>query len=133
MPELGTPGTVGAAGGQLPAATRHQDLISHSIPFCTSRSPIRRVEDWRASCRVTLGGSGRLRWTDYGGAWFPHTPPGVRREDRTRTLSASVHHRRFTLYGFSPELVVTNEERRTNAQLYDYRKNAAELRFVRQF
>ena len=24
MPELGTPGTVGAAGGQLPAATRHQ-------------------------------------------------------------------------------------------------------------
>ena len=25
VPELGTPGTVGAAGGQLPAATRHQD------------------------------------------------------------------------------------------------------------
>ena len=24
MPELGTPGSVGAAGGQLPAATRHQ-------------------------------------------------------------------------------------------------------------
>ena len=44
-----------------------------------------------------------------------------------------MHHRRFTLYGFSPELAVTSETRTTNAQLYDYRKNAAELRFVRQF
>ena len=62
----------------------------------------------------------------------PH-PPGERRADRTRTLSASVHHRRLTLYGFSPELVVTNEARTTNAQLYDYRKNHAEVRFIRQF
>ena len=80
-----------------------------------------------------VGASGQLRWTDYEGEWPPHTPPGELREDRTRTLSASVHHRRFTLYGFSPELAVTNEARRTNAQLYDYKKNAAELRFVRQF
>ena len=80
-----------------------------------------------------VGAFGQLRWTDYKGEWPPHTPPGEIREDRTRTLSASVHHRRFTLYGFSPELVVTNEVRRTNAQLYDYRKNHAELRFVRQF
>ena len=81
----------------------------------------------------SLGASAQLRWTDYEGEWPPHTPPGELREDRTRTLSASVHHRRFTLYGFSPELAVTNEARTTNAQLYDYRKNAAELRFVRQF
>ena len=80
-----------------------------------------------------VGASAQLRWTDYEGEWPPHTPPGELREDRTRTLSASVHHRRFTLYGFSPELAVTNEARTTNAQLYDYRKNAAELRFVRQF
>ena len=80
-----------------------------------------------------VGASAQLRWTDFEGEWPPHTPPGELREDRTRTLSASVHHRRFTLYGFSPELAVTNEARRTNAQLYDYRKNAAELRFVRQF
>ena len=81
----------------------------------------------------SLGASAQLRWTDYEGEWPPHTPPGELREDRTRTLSASVHHRRFTLYGFSPELALTNEARTTNAQLYDYRKNTAELRFVRQF
>ena len=81
----------------------------------------------------SLGASAQLRWTDYAGEWIPHTPPGELREDRTRTLSASVHHRRFTLYGFSPEIAVTNEARTTNAQLHDYRKNSAELRFVRQF
>ena len=80
-----------------------------------------------------VGASAQLRWTDYDGEWPPHTPPGELREDRTRTLSASVHHRRFTLYGFSPELAVTNEARTTNAQLYDYKRNSAELRFVRQF
>ena len=80
-----------------------------------------------------VGASAQLRWTDYEGEWPPHTPPGELREDRTRTLSASVHHRRFTLYGFSPELAVTNEARTTNAQLYDYKRNSAELRFVRQF
>ena len=77
--------------------------------------------------------SGQLRWTDFEAEWPPHTLRGERREDRTRTLSASFHHRRFTFYGFSPELVVTNKSRTTNAQLYDYRKNSAELRFVRQF
>ena len=80
-----------------------------------------------------VGGNAQVRWTDYDGPWFPHTPPGEHREDRTRTLSASVHHRRFTIYGFSPELALTTEVRTTNAQLYDYRKNAAEIRFVRQF
>ena len=81
----------------------------------------------------SVGGSARVRWTKYDGGWGYHTPPGERRKDRTRTLSASAHHRSFTLYGFSPELAVTNEVRTTNAQLYDYRKNSAELRFVRQF
>ena len=81
----------------------------------------------------SLGASAQLRWTDFESEWIPNTPPGELREDRTRTLSASAHHRRFTLYGFSPELAVTNEARTTNAQLYDYRKTSAELRFVRQF
>ena len=81
----------------------------------------------------SVGASAQVRWTDYAGVWPLHTPPGERRKDRTRTLSASVHHRRLTLYGFSPELVVTNEARRTNAQLFDYRKNSAEIRLVRQF
>ena len=80
-----------------------------------------------------VGGSGELRWTVYEGNWFPHTPDGAPREDRTRILRATVHNRAFTLFGFSPQLVVTNEARDTNAQLYDYKRTRAELRAERQF
>ena len=81
----------------------------------------------------TVGGSGELRWTDYEGNWFPFTRDGAPRKDRTRILRATVHNRAFTLFGFSPQLVVTNEARDTNAQLYDYKRTRAELRAVRQF
>ena len=81
----------------------------------------------------TLGGSGELRWTDYEGNWFPFVPDGAPRQDRTRILRATVHNRAFTLFGFSPQLVVTNEARDTNAQLYDYKRTRAELCAVRQF
>ena len=80
-----------------------------------------------------VGGSGELRMTDYEGNWFPFTPDGAPREDRTRILRATVHNRAFTLYGFSPQLAVTNEARDTTAQLYDYKRTRAELRAVRQF
>ena len=79
----------------------------------------------------SVGGSGQLRWADYDVGFL--TPGRVPREDRIRTLSASVHHRRFALYGFSPKLVVTNEARTSNDQGLDYRRTHAELRFVRQF
>ena len=81
----------------------------------------------------TVGASGTLRWADYEGNWFPFTRDGAPREDRTRILRATVHNRAFTLFGFSPQLVVTNEARDTNAQLYDYKRTRAELRAVRQF
>ena len=81
----------------------------------------------------TVGGRGELRWTDYEGSWFPFTRDGAPRKDRTRILRATVHNRAFTLFGFSPQLVVTNEARDTNAQLYDYKRTRAELRAVRQF
>jgi len=81
----------------------------------------------------TVGGGGELRWTDFAGEWPPHTPPGEDRADRTRSLRLSVHNRAFTLYGFSPEIVVVNEARETNAQLYDYQRTHGELRFVQQF
>ena len=80
----------------------------------------------------TAGGSGELRWTDYEGNWFPHTA-GEAREDRTRSLRASVHHRAFNLFGFSPQVALVHEVRKTNAQLYDYKRFGGELRFVRQF
>ena len=81
----------------------------------------------------SVGGSGELRWTDYEGNWVPFTRDDASREDRTRILRATVHNRAFTLFGFSPQLVVTNEARDTNAQLYDYKRTRAELRAVRQF
>ena len=81
----------------------------------------------------TVSGSGELRWTNYEGNWFPFTRDGAPREDRTRILRATVHNRAFTLFGFSPQLVVTNEARDTNAQLHDYKRTRAELRAVRQF
>ncbi len=81
----------------------------------------------------TVGGSGEMRWTQYEGGWFPFTTDGSSREDRTRIVQASVFNRIFTIFGFSPQLVVVNEARESNAQLYDYKRTRAELRFVRQF
>ena len=81
----------------------------------------------------TVGGGGEVRWTDFEDEWFPHTPTGEDRADRTQSVHLSVHNRAFTLMGFSPELVAVHEERDTNAQLYDYQRTRGELRFVRQF
>ena len=81
----------------------------------------------------TVGGGAELRWTDFEDEWIPNTPPGENRADRTRSVRLSVHNRALTVYGFSPALVVVNEERETNAQAYDYQRTHGELRFVRQF
>ena len=81
----------------------------------------------------TVGGGGEVRWTDFEDEWFPNTPVGEKREDRTQSVHLSVHNRAFTVFGFSPELVAVHEERETNAQLYDYQRTRGELRFVRQF
>ena len=64
----------------------------------------------------TVGGGGEVRWMEFEGEWPPYTPAGEDRADRTRSLRLSVHNRAFTLMGFSPEIVVVNEERETNAQ-----------------
>ena len=81
---------------------------------------------------LTLGINGEKHWTNYQGRWHQFTPSGVSRRDRTRVVKVSVLNRSFIVHGFSPELVLVNEARKTNAQLYDYRRNRAELRFVRQ-
>lgn len=80
----------------------------------------------------TLGASGEYRKTEYEGNWFPFTD-GSARKDRSEILQASIFNRAFTLYGFSPQLVVAHEERKTNAQVYDYKRTNGEVRFVRQF
>ncbi len=81
----------------------------------------------------TVGANAELRITDYSGGWFPYVPDNSSRSDDVRILSASIFNRGFTTFGFSPQLIVVNEERESNAQLYDYKRTRAELRFVRQF
>ena len=81
----------------------------------------------------TVEGNAELRTTGYQSGWFPHVPDNSSREDEVRMYSASIFNRGFTTFGFSPQLVVLNEERESNAQLYDYKRTRAELRFVRQF
>ena len=80
----------------------------------------------------TVGGSADYRRTQYKGNWFPFTD-GSSRRDHTRIVRASLYNRGFTLYGFSPQLVVSREERTSNAQTYDYQDTNAELRLLRQF
>ena len=81
----------------------------------------------------TLGASGRVAWTDYEGDWFPFTTTGVPRKDRTSRLRLSLHHRNFTVMGFSPKISVVHERRSSNAQLYNYRRTSGDLSFVKQF
>ena len=81
----------------------------------------------------SVGGGGEVRWTDFEDAWFPNTPVGEDREDRTQSVRLSVYNRGVTVFGFSPAIVAVHEERDTNAQLYDYKRTRGELRFVRQF
>ena len=82
----------------------------------------------------TAGGSVQVRRTEYEGRWLPFVrEPGRSREDRTRTRSLSLYHRAFTVYGFSPQLVVTKDVRTSNAQLHGYERTRSEMRFVRQF
>ena len=80
-----------------------------------------------------VGGSGAYRWTAYEGNWYPNTPRGVSRDDKTLSLRASLHNRAFTMFGFSPRVSIVREVRTTNAQLHGYRRTGGELSFVREF
>jgi len=81
----------------------------------------------------SLGLSGEYRKTEYEGNWFPFTEDGSPRSDRTEILRLSLLNRGWTVRGFSPQFVVTHEQRDTNAQIYDYDRTNGEVRFVRQF
>ena len=81
----------------------------------------------------TVGAGAEYHRTQYKGDWHPFTPNGASRSDRTRFVNVSVYNRAFTVLGLSPQLVLVNESRTSNAQLYDYQRNRAELRFQRQF
>ena len=81
----------------------------------------------------TVGASAEFRETEYEGNWSPHTDAGEAREDRTYSARLSVYNRGFSWQGFSPQVSVVREVRKTNAQLYDYERTGGELRFVKLF
>ena len=82
----------------------------------------------------TVGLSGEFRWTDYetGGS---RSSPMIRtpREDQTRILQATLLNRAMTVFGFSPQIAFSNQVRESNAQVFDYKRNLVEMRWVRQF
>lgn len=79
----------------------------------------------------TVGGSGEFRRIDYKGAYF--TPGNADRKDKVRIFRVSIFNRAFTLTGFSPQLALVSEERKSNSQLQDYKRKRVELQFMRQF
>ena len=82
----------------------------------------------------TMGLSGEFRWTDYGNGWVPFlADPSTPRKDQTRILQATLLNRAVTVFGFSPQVVFSNQVRESNAQLWDFKRNLVEMRWVRQF
>ena len=82
----------------------------------------------------TVGLSGEFRWTDYEGEWFPFTcPMAPPAQDQTRILQATLLNRAITVFGFSPQIAFSNQVRESNAQLFDFKRNLVEMRWVRQF
>ena len=81
----------------------------------------------------TVGLSAEFRWTDYEAGWFPFVPDNSAREDRTRILQATLLNRGITVFGFSPQVAFSNQVRESNAQLFDFKRNLVEMRWVRQF
>ena len=81
----------------------------------------------------TVGLSAEFRWTNYESGWAPFVPDNSAREDQTRILQATLLNRALTVYGFSPQVAFSNQVRESNAQLFDFKRNLVEMRFVRQF
>ena len=81
----------------------------------------------------TVGGAGTLRWADYQGNWLPFTPDGSPRRDQVRNLRLDIYNRAVTVAGFSPQVSLVREDRKSNAQLHDYERIFGELRFVQLF
>ncbi|MCY3980618.1 MAG: porin family protein [Alphaproteobacteria bacterium] len=88
---------------------------------------------WLLPWGFTLGGSTSFSWTRYEPDWRWLTIDDPKRRDARSVYGVSLLHRRFTLGGFSPQFLAFHERRRSNAQLYDYRKWRFEARLVRQF
>ena len=110
---------------------QQQEAVSH--PWTNAGYWTRVGTDVALPWGFTVGASAEFRWTDYEDGWGFFTPGGVAREDQTRILRATLLNRAITVYGFSPQIAFSNQVRDSNAQLFDFKRNLVEMRWVRQF
>ena len=80
----------------------------------------------------TIGGEASISTTKYEGTRYDVFDKS-NREDKTRSVGASLHRRDFTVFGFSPEISVKREMHASNAQLADYHRLVGSLSFVKPF
>ncbi len=81
----------------------------------------------------TVGASAEFRWDEYESGWAPFVPDNSARKDQTRILQATLLNRAITVFGFSPQVAYSNQVRESNAQLWDFKRDLVEMRWVRQF
>lgn len=78
----------------------------------------------------TIGGDVGIAWKDWEGTSLL-VLGGGRRKDTTRHINLRVHRRDITVMGFSPELSIKRERRKSTAQRGDYKRTSGALSFVR--
>ena len=81
----------------------------------------------------SVGASATVARSFYQPDWSYLTRGPAKRKDLTQTYQLSAFNRALTLFGFSPQLVIIQEERKSNAQLHSYQRLRGELRVVRLF
>ena len=65
--------------------------------------------------------------------WSVRRFDNVSRRDRRTTAKLFILNRQFTIKGFSPQLVITNEQQKSNNAVREYKTTRADLRLVKQF
>ena len=81
----------------------------------------------------SLGASATVSRSFFQPDWSYLTLGSRKRKDLSQTFQLSAFNRAFTLFGFSPQLALIQEERKSNAQLHSYERIRGELRVVRLF
>ena len=70
---------------------------------------------------------------EYQGNWHPYTSGRASRKDDVKFFHIKFRYKKYTLLGFKPELKISSEELKSNAQLSDYKKVFGGISFVRKY
>ena len=87
-------------------------------PLWTNASGTGRgwARTWPCRSALPWALSAEFRLTDYESGWFPFVADNTGpREDQTRILRATLLNRAITVFGFSPQVVFSNQVRESNA------------------